>query len=115
MGARLPAERPAVLGRVRARRRVRWRRHAEGYLFIAPWLAGFLALVAGPMAASVVISLTSWDLLRPPTFVGLANFARMWNDGLFWTALYNTAYYTFLGVPLNLLAALAVALCLNGN
>src|SRR5438128_3100574 len=116
MEARLPADGASVVGPVRAHpRRVNWRRHVEGYVFIAPWLAGFLVLVAGPMAASVVISLTSWDLLRPPTFVGLANFARMWNDSLFWTALDNTAYYTFLGVPLNLLAALAVALCLNGN
>lgn len=80
---------------------------------MSPWLIGFLALTAGPMLASVYLAVTSWDLLTPPTFVALANFGRMWKDELFWKALYNTAYYTFLGVPLHLLAALVVAMLLN--
>jgi len=96
-----------------ARRRVKWRRHAEGYVFLAPWLAGFLVLTAGPMVASVAIALTQWDLLTPPKYVGLANFDRLLKDELFWTALYNTAYFTFLGVPLHLVAALGAALALS--
>jgi multiple sugar transport system permease protein len=82
---------------------------------MAPWLVGFLVLVAGPMVASIGIALTSWDLLRPPKFIGFDNFVRMWNDNLFWMSLVNTAYYTFIGVPLHLMAALVVALSLNAG
>src|SRR5262245_23871408 len=88
-------------GRAPARaRRVPWRRHLLGYLFIGPWLIGFFVFFFGPMIASAYLALTSYDLLRAPSFVGLGNFDRMIGDDLFYTALYNTAFYTLLAVPL---------------
>ena len=45
--------------------RIRWRRHVEGFLFISPWLIGFLAFTLGPMIASAAISLTNYDILSP--------------------------------------------------
>ena len=44
------------------------------FLFISPWLIGFVLLMLVPMLTSAYISLTRWNLLKPPVFVGLENF-----------------------------------------
>ena len=85
----------------------------EGYACILPWLVGFCCFVAGPMVAALLISLTDWSMLAPPIWVGLGNYQRMLNDPLFYTVLVNTAYISFLAVPLHLIVALAIALGLN--
>jgi multiple sugar transport system permease protein len=96
-----------------SRRRARWRRYAEGYFFIGPWLIGLVLFTAGPMIASLVIALTQWDILTPAKFVGFGNFQQMLGEDLFWKSLYNTAYYTFIAVPLHVIWAFILALCLN--
>jgi multiple sugar transport system permease protein len=85
----------------------------EGYLFILPWLIGFIALTVGPMAASLVLSLTDYRVVGEVHFTGLANYQRMVTDEHFWVSLHNTIYYTFLGVPLFLAASLTYAVMLN--
>ncbi len=85
----------------------------DGYLFIAPWLVGFVFLVAGPMIASLGISFMSWDLFSPPRWVGLDNFRALLQDRLVGLSLYNTAFFTAISVPLNLAAALGAAMLLN--
>ncbi len=85
----------------------------DGYLFIAPWLLGFILWVAGPMIASIVLSLMRWDLFSPPVWVGLENFKQLFRNPLVGISLWNTAFYTFLSVPLNLIVALTTALLLN--
>jgi multiple sugar transport system permease protein len=104
-----------VEGTFTARRvsRARLRENLDAYVFLAPWLIGFICLTAGPMVASVVLSLSDWDLLNPRKFIGAANLVELVKDDLFWLSLYNTAYYSFLAVPLHLLAALGAALILN--
>ena len=89
------------------------RRNIEGYLVISPWLVGLIVFTAGPMLASLVLALMRYDLLSPPKWVGLGNFARLGKDRLFTLSLYNTAYYSFLSVPAQLLVALTLALFLN--
>jgi len=91
----------------------RWREVLDGYLAIAPWLVGLLGLVLGPMLGSLVLTFTRWDLFSPPSWVGLANWHRLLQDPLVWTSLWNTAYYTFLGVPLTMAVALTGALLLH--
>lgn len=103
----------AVLTRSRWRRGLGWRETLDGWLFILPWLIGFLAFVAGPMVASALISLTEWKILKPPEWVGLGNFIQMAKDKIFWLSLWNTLYYTLLGVPLYLFTSLGTALLLN--
>lgn len=95
------------------RPRIRWGRHIEGYLVISPWLIGFVAFTAGPMIASAYLSLTRYDLLSPPRWIGIENFSRMLADDLFPTALLNTLFYTVLAVPSQVLVALLMALALN--
>ena len=88
----------------------------DGYLGILPWVIGFLAFTAGPLLASLVLSFTQWDIVRPPRWVGLANYIRMFTDDqLFRTSLRVTFYYVLLSVPLQLIVGLALALLLNSN
>src|SRR5436305_1095259 len=82
-------------------------------MFILPWLIGFFVFTAGPMAASLVLSLTDYLVIGDVHFTGLANYQRMVADEHFWVSLHNTIYYTFLGVPLFLAAALTYAVVLN--
>jgi multiple sugar transport system permease protein len=90
------------------------RRSLEGYLFISPWLLGFVTLTAGPMLASVWMSFQQWDILSPPEAVGMRNYERLFTgDPLFWKALLNTPYYAFGSVPLGMSVALGLALLLN--
>ncbi|MGE3269579.1 MAG: carbohydrate ABC transporter permease [Chloroflexota bacterium] len=85
----------------------------EGYVCILPWAIGFLCFVAGPMVAALIISFLDWSMLAPPEWAGLANYQRLAEDPLFYTVLYNTAYISFLSVPLQLIVALVIALGLN--
>jgi len=92
------------------------RRSLTGYAFIAPWLIGFFVLTAGPMIASLVISLHSWSMLSPPTWVGFDNYQSIIaDDPLFLTSLLNTAVYVLFSVPLGVGAALALALLLHNR
>jgi multiple sugar transport system permease protein len=82
-------------------------------LFLAPTLIGLAVLSAGPILATLAISLTTWDLLRAPQFVGIDNFVALASDDRFMKALRNTAFYTAVSVPLGMLIALFLALALN--
>lgn len=84
-----------------------------GLLLISPWLVGFVVFLAGPIVFSIAISLTKWDVLRPPTFIALGNYANMFRDRLFWQALKVTLIYVLFGVPLLLIVALMVAMLMN--
>jgi len=83
------------------------------WLFLAPTLVGLTIISAGPIVAAFGISLTDWDLLTAPTFVGLDNFAALFADHRFLTALRNTTFYTVTSVPIGLVLALGLALALN--
>src|SRR4051794_4373838 len=105
---------PTRLGLVAPRRR--GPRAGEGWwalLFLAPTLIGLAFLSAGPILASLGISLTDWDLLTAPQFVGLDNFTSLLGDDRFLVALRNTAFYTVLSVPIGMVLALGLALALN--
>lgn len=94
---------------------MRRREAIDGYLFIAPWLIGFVVFVSGPMIASLALSFMSWDLFSDPEWVGFENYQRLAEDRLVITSLKNTAFYTFLSVPINLAVALMAALLLNAQ
>lgn len=84
-----------------------------GLAFISPWFIGFLIFTAGPMAFSLWLSLTRYDVINPPTFIGLANFERLFQDPRFSLSLGNSFFYAALHVPLAIIVALALALILN--
>ncbi len=85
-----------------------------GFLFISPWLVGFLALTLGPMAYSLYLSFTNYNIVRSPQFIGLANYVHIFTrDRLFWVALERTAYYAGVTVMLGILGSLLLAVLLD--
>lgn len=87
-----------------------------GYLFILPWLIGFLALRFGPMLASLFLSFTEYDILSAPQFIGFANYVKMFTeDPSFWDSLRVTLTYAIFSVPIGLALSLGIALLLNQN
>ena len=88
-------------------------------LFLAPSIIGLVAFVLIPIVGGFVLSFTEWDLLSPPTWVGLDNYKEaLTDDPLFWLSLKNTLVYAaitiIVGVPLSLGVALAVDTQLKG-
>jgi multiple sugar transport system permease protein len=86
------------------------------YLFISPWIIGFLVFTLGPMLASLFFSFTQYNVLNPARFVGVKNYTDMFtNDwGDTWKAFSNVIYLAGVGVPLMVFTGLAIALLLNG-
>jgi multiple sugar transport system permease protein len=92
---------------------MRKREALMGYLFLSPWLIGFVVFLLGPMISSIFLSLTDYKMLRPPVWIGLANYERMFTDQFVWHSLRVTMSYTGIAVPLGLVTAMAVAVLLN--
>jgi multiple sugar transport system permease protein len=85
-----------------------------GWIAVSPWVIGFIIFTLGPLIASAYFSLTEYDVLRPPRWVGLENYRELLTeDDLFWKSVRNTAVYALLYVPLHVITALGVALLLN--
>ena len=94
---------------------LRRREAIEGYLFMAPAVLGFILFTFFPMLASLVLSFTEYDLLSAPRWIGLGNYVEMLRDPFFWKSLRVTTTYAAVGLPLGLVAALAVAMLMNQN
>lgn len=88
--------------------------YVAGYLFLAPWLAGFFLLFLTPIIASLYLSFTNYNLLTPPKWIGMANYVTMFtNDYRFGDSVIVTFLYVFVSVPLRLAFALGLAMLLN--
>jgi multiple sugar transport system permease protein len=89
---------------------------AKGLFFIAPWIVGFLAFMVYPLISSLYYSLTRYDVLRPPKFVGLENYQDLLlGDEMFRIAIGNTLYFVLIGVPAAFVTAFLLANLLNTN
>ncbi len=84
-----------------------------GLAFCSPVLVGLLAFTAYPILASLYYSFTRYSVMKPPVWIGTANYAHLAHDELFWKSLANTAYYAVIAVPVGIVVALALALLLN--
>lgn len=88
-----------------------------GFMFIMPWIIGFLALTAGPMIVSMLLSFGQWSAMTPLTeakWVGMGNYSQLLTvDSTFLQSLNVTVYYVILAVPVTQIAALGVALLMN--
>ncbi|MDO0917199.1 sugar ABC transporter permease [Streptomyces sp. DT2A-34] len=82
------------------------------YLFVSPWMIGFLVFLFGPMIASVYYSMTDWDSFTEPVWVGFQNYVTLiTDDARFWRALWHTFYYAVVSVPLGLVLGLCWRIC----
>ncbi len=85
--------------------------NVAGYVFIFPFIIGFLAFSAVPILISLVLSFTQYDVLGTPEFIGLDNYIRMFTaDPKVWKTFWVTFFYAIVSVPLKLIMALLVAL-----
>lgn len=83
------------------------------YGFLTPWIIGFIFFTAGPVLATLVLSMTEYDVLSPPTWVGLDNYREGLSDPRVGSALRNTALYTLMYVPASVALGLALAMLLR--
>ena len=100
-------------GRVR---RQRTRNLITGLLFVSPRLIGFLAFTIYPIVASFYYSLTRYNVIREPVFIGLRNYTKLLTeDEVFRIVMGNTLYMVLLGVPAGLITAFLLAILLNNE
>jgi pectin-derived oligosaccharide transport system permease protein len=97
----------------RARRKAAGRDNKAGYLFLLPWLIGLFVITIGPLIASLYLSFTEYSLIEPPKWIGIENYTRMLDDARLHNSLKVTFIYVLVGVPLQLILALAIALLLD--
>lgn len=94
----------------------RARRAVLGYLYISPWIIGFLVFLLGPIIASFWLSLTNYSVIGETTFIGLDNYQRMFTaDPLFWGAVRKSAYFAAIVVTIGLAGSLGCALLLDSG
>ena len=89
-------------------------RAATPYLFILPWIIGFLVFTFGPLLLSLIMSFFDWPLIGEKTFVGLGNYIEMFTtDDQVWKSLVISLKYAAIFVPLNLILALFLAMLIT--
>ena len=66
------------------------RESLSAYLFASPWFIGFSVFLLYPLLASIYFSFCDYSVLRPPVWIGAANYTGLWHDEVFWTTLKNT-------------------------
>ncbi|HEY3782391.1 MAG TPA: sugar ABC transporter permease [Fimbriimonadaceae bacterium] len=84
-----------------------------GLLFASPWIIGFCVFLLYPVVASLRYSFTSYSVLNPPRYIGLANYQELAGDSVFWGTMKNTLLYLIGAVPLMTVVAIGLALLLN--
>lgn len=99
----------------------------QGFLFISPWIIGFLAFTLIPMLATLVFTFMNLKLtdgiLNPPKFVGLDNYAALLKDSQIWNArpnsspgsLWITIRFGLIALPVGILIPLVIALLMNNK
>ena len=97
----------------------RRRPHARGreisglWLLTLPYLVGLSALVVVPAVVTLILATFRFDLIQPPSFVGLDNFGSLLADDVFGIAVRNSILFLALAVPIRLVAVVGLALLLH--
>ncbi|GAA1668202.1 sugar ABC transporter permease [Nonomuraea maheshkhaliensis] len=99
--------------RASRRRSLQWIETRAALLFISPWILGFLIFTAWPVINSAYLSLTDYDVINDPSFVGFDNYVTLFEDPKVGLALRNTFLFTVMSVPTQLVVSLGLALLLN--
>lgn len=84
-----------------------------GLLFVSPWLIGFLCFQLYPILSALYYSFTDFNIFQPAEFTGLDNYVTLFNDKYFPVSIKNTAVMSFIGMPIALVVALALAVLLS--
>jgi len=100
-------------GRTKSKKKLTHQPGFWGFVFISPWLIGFLCFTLGPMLTSLYLSFHKYDL-SSMEYIGGENYRRLFQeDPLFWKSLKNTVFYAVFSVPIGIVCSLSIALLLN--
>ena len=92
-----------------------WARHKAKYLMIAPFGIIFIVFTVVPVVSSIVISLTSFNMLEMPDFIGFKNYINLFvNDDVFLIAFKNTLFFAVVTGPISYLMCFVFAWLING-
>ena len=106
---------PSLVGAAKPPRR----RHAgrgearAGLLFATPWMIGLAIFTIIPLVLTFYIAQSKFQIVGPPKYVGLQNYAAIWADPAVWKSAGNTLMFAVISVPIKLVLALVLALMLN--
>lgn len=89
------------------------RRNITGWLFVSPFVLGFLLWFIIPALTAVYLVFHRWNMIAEPRFVGLENIQRLFSDPLLWQSLKATTLFTLGSVPLGLAFSFLLALLIN--
>jgi multiple sugar transport system permease protein len=92
-------------GRRRISEQTKW-----AFIFLLPWIIGFVVFTAGPMLATLFLSFTKYNVIRPPSLIGIENYEHLLTDRRIPLALGNTAFYALIHVPGVILISLLLAM-----
>ncbi|MBK8136229.1 MAG: sugar ABC transporter permease [Chloroflexi bacterium] len=96
-------------------RSLAFRRNVTGWLFISPFVLGFIFWFLIPAAIALYLSVHRWNLISEPQFIGLDNYAQLFKDPLLPQAMKATVLYTVISVPIGLLLSFGLAMLLNNQ
>src|SRR5690606_2263747 len=91
----------------------RRRTAVAGWMFVSPALLLFLVFIAGPFVFAIALAFLKWDMLTPPEFVGVQNFATLFSDPLLPRVLLNTSVFAFASIVTHLVFGLLLALAVS--
>ena len=83
------------------------------YLLVSPYIIHFFVFIAFPVVFSIVLTFHNWNIISPMEYIGLGNFVRLFNDQFFFRSIWNTLVFLIIHIPLQIVAALAIAQVLN--
>jgi multiple sugar transport system permease protein len=115
MATQTSASRVNVLGWSSRRLTLSQRRNIIGYIFIMPFILGFLFWWLIPAGVAGYLTFQKWNLIAPPTYAGMDNINRLFTDPLLLQSLKATFTYTILSVPLSLLLSFFLAVLINNQ
>ncbi|MCX7047319.1 MAG: sugar ABC transporter permease [Candidatus Sumerlaeota bacterium] len=84
-----------------------------GLAFISPWLVALSVWILGPAVMAFICSLTDFNVLNPPVFIGAGNYTDLATDQIFWKSLFNTLSYAAMALPLGTCLSLFLSILLN--
>lgn len=86
-----------------------------GLLFASPWLIGLVVFVAYPVITSLYYSLCDYSVLKPPVYIGLHNYQKIFHDEDFYVSLKNTVTFSLISIPIGTIINFTVAILLNAK
>lgn len=92
-----------------------WKQLRLATVFILPWLVGLFGFTLYPIFYTIYLSFTRYSGIKAPIWIGLANYRRLFEDEVYSKVLGNTFYYVLLAVPIGVVVAMVLALCMNAD